>query len=203
VLEKKNNNNNKTEQSSPCELRRRLVFTGAISSVLPWAINSAGAASTPVAARQTIVYPDRELSLYNIHTGEKEKIVYWADGKYLQSGLNQVNWLMRDFRTNEVKTIDPRLINIVYLVTRQLDSTKPVMLLSGYRSKKTNDMLRKTTEGVARRSYHMAGRAIDIRIPRVQTRSIQRAALRLAGGGVGYYPNSDFVHLDSGPVRTW
>ena len=78
-----------------------------------------------------------------------------------------------------------------------------MLVLSGFRSKKTNDMLRKTTEGVARRSFHMAGRAVDIRMQGIHTADIQKAALRLGGGGVGYYPSSNFVHLDSGPVRTW
>jgi len=139
----------------------------------------------------------------NVHTGEKENVIFWSDGHYLESGLNQVNWLMRDFRTGEVKAIDPRLLNVLYLLRRTVETEKPLLVLSGFRSKKTNDMLRKTTEGVARRSFHMAGRAIDIRMDRVQSVNIQKAALQLGGGGVGYYPSSNFVHLDTGPVRTW
>jgi len=110
---------------------------------------------------------------------------------------------MRDFRTGEVKAIDPRLLNVLYLLKQRVDTKQPVLVLSGFRSKKTNDMLRKTTEGVARRSFHMAGRAIDIRISQVRSVNIQRAALQIGGGGVGYYPSSNFVHLDTGPVRTW
>ena len=110
---------------------------------------------------------------------------------------------MRDFRTGEVKAIDPRLLNVLYLLKRKVETDKPVLVLSGFRSKTTNDMLRKTTEGVARRSFHMAGRAIDIRMDRVKSANIQKAALRIGGGGVGYYPSSNFVHLDTGPVRTW
>lgn len=177
--------------------RRKLLAAGLVGSLLP--LTSANAASRG----RNIVYPDRSLSLYNVHTGEKNNVVYWSDGKYMGSGLNEINWILRDFRTSEIKAIDPRLLNILYLLTRTLETEKPVLVLSGFRSKKTNDMLRKTTEGVAKRSFHMAGRAIDIRIPRVETSDIQRAALRLSGGGVGYYPRSNFVHLDSGPVRTW
>lgn len=110
---------------------------------------------------------------------------------------------MRDFRTGDVKTIDPRLLNILYLLNRRVESKESILVLSGFRSKKTNDMLRKTTEGVARRSFHMAGRAIDIRIPKIASTDVQKAALTLGGGGVGYYPRSNFVHLDTGPVRTW
>ncbi len=188
--------------AAPSISRRKILGVGLAGALLPWGLPSATAA-TRLSNGRPIVYPDRSLSLFNVHTAENEKVTYWSDGAYLQSGLNQINWIMRDFRTNDVKSIDPRLLNILYLLTLKLESGQPVQLLSGFRSKKTNDMLRKTTEGVARRSFHMAGRAMDIRIPRVETRNIQRAALLLGGGGVGYYPKSNFVHLDSGPVRTW
>jgi len=94
-------------------------------------------------------------------------------------------------------------MNILYLLTKRVETNKPVLVLSGFRSKKTNDMLRKTTEGVARRSFHMAGRAVDIRMPKIKSVDVQKVALTLGGGGVGYYPSSNFVHLDTGPVRTW
>lgn len=190
-------NKNKKEITTVDQTRRKLLLAGAAGSLLP--LSTATAASRG----RDIVYPDRSLALFNVHTGEKNNVVYWSDGKYVGSGLNEINWILRDFRTGEIKAIDPRLLNILYLLTRTLETEKPVLILSGFRSKKTNDMLRKTTEGVAKRSFHMAGRAIDIRIPRIETGDIQRAALRLNGGGVGYYPRSNFVHLDSGPVRTW
>ena len=180
----------------PVPARRNLLLTAAAFALTPLTD-----ASTKT--RKQIVYPERSLSLNNAHTGESERVVYWADGTYLPEGLNRINWILRDFRTSEIKSIDPRLLNILYLLTRSLDMHQPVLVLSGYRSKQTNDMLRRTTEGVARRSFHMAGRAIDIRMPKVPTQHVQRAALKLGGGGVGYYPSSNFVHLDSGPVRTW
>jgi len=176
--------------------RRGFLAMAAAATVMPLA-------EAPAAVQRQIVYPERSLSLNSVHTGESEKIVYWADGTYLPEGLNRINWILRDFRTSETKSIDPRLLNILYLLMMKLESDDPVLVLSGYRSKRTNDMLRRTTEGVARRSFHMAGSAIDIRMPRVATQHVQRAALQLGGGGVGYYPSSNFVHLDSGPVRTW
>ena len=176
--------------------RRSLLVAAAAAALAPLAAASAK-------TRKQIVYPERSLALNNAHTGESERVVYWADGTYLPEGLNRINWILRDFRTSETKSIDPRLLNILYLLTRSLDMHQPVLVLSGYRSKQTNDMLRRTTEGVARRSFHMAGRAIDIRMPKIPTQHVQRAALKLGGGGVGYYPSSNFVHLDSGPVRTW
>ncbi len=185
-----------TCRSTPIVSRRSLLVAAAAAALTPLV-----EASTKI--RKQIVYPERSLALNNVHTGESERIVYWSDGTYLPDGLNQINWILRDFRTSEIKSIDPRLLNILYLLTRTLDVNKPVLVLSGYRSKQTNDMLRKTTEGVARRSFHMAGRAIDIRMPKIPTQHVQRAALTLGGGGVGYYPSSNFVHLDSGPVRTW
>jgi len=176
-------------------LARRTFATGlAVGLCLPWAAARGSA---------NIVYPDRTLSLHNVHTGEKENITFWSDGHYIESGLNQVNWLLRDFRTGDVKAIDPRLMNILYLLSKRMETDNPLLVLSGFRSKKTNDMLRKTTEGVARRSFHMAGRAIDIRIQKKPSVDVQKAALTLGGGGVGYYPSSNFVHLDTGPVRTW
>ena len=184
----------KPNQSESNTGRRAFAIGCAAGLCLPW---------SAIRGSSKIVYPDRTLSLNNVHTGEQENITYWSDGSYVDSGLDQVNWLMRDFRTGDIKAIDPRLLNILYLLTKRVETESSVLVLSGFRSKKTNDMLRKITEGVSRRSFHMAGRAIDIRIPKVQTASLQKAALRLNGGGVGYYPSSNFVHLDSGPVRTW
>lgn len=187
-------------QPSDCEQqisdvsRRKFALGVAAGLCLPWSASRGSA---------RIVYPERSIALHNVHTGEKERITYWSDGHYIESGLAKVNWLMRDFRTGDVKTIDPRLLNILYLLNRRVESKESILVLSGFRSKKTNDMLRKTTEGVARRSFHMAGRAIDIRIPKIASTDVQKAALTLGGGGVGYYPRSNFVHLDTGPVRTW
>jgi len=191
----------KTETSKQASTEKRVdhsrrTFAAGLAAgmCLPWSATRGSS---------KIVYPDRVLLLNNVHTGEKENITFWSDGHYVESGLNRVNWLLRDFRTGDVKAIDPRLMNILYLLTKRVETNKPVLVLSGFRSKKTNDMLRKTTEGVARRSFHMAGRAVDIRMPKIKSVDVQKVALTLGGGGVGYYPSSNFVHLDTGPVRTW
>ena len=177
-------------------MRRNLTLACIAGAALPWE-------SSFAARGRNIVYPDRSLTLHNVHTGEKGKITYWSEGKYIGSSLNEINWLLRDFRTSEVRAIDPRLLNILYVLTKTLEAKEPTLVLSGFRSKKTNDMLRQTTEGVAKRSFHMVGKAIDIRMPKLDMAHVQRAALMLNGGGVGYYPSSNFVHIDSGPVRTW
>ena len=184
------------------EQRRRLLARGALLGCAP-ALITLGSSDIARAGKRKIVYPDRSLSFHNIHTVEMISTTYWSEGRYIADSLSEIDWLMRDFRTGDIKKIDPRLLNVLYLLQRKLESSKPFIVLSGYRSRKTNEMLRKTTEGVARRSYHMKGRAIDIRIPKIETRHIQTVALRLGGGGVGYYPSSNFVHLDTGPVRTW
>ena len=191
----KTENSKKASAKHRIDHTRRALATGlAMGMCLPWSATRGSS---------KIVYPDRVLPLNNIHTGERENVTFWSDGHYVESGLNQVNWLLRDFRTGDIKAIDPRLMNILYLLTKRIETNKSVMVLSGFRSKKTNDMLRKTTEGVARRSFHMAGRAVDIRIQNIKSVDVQKVALTLGGGGVGYYPSSNFVHLDTGPVRTW
>jgi len=202
VKEQSPNHTDNPEQSnpeqSPSLSRRQFALGVAAGLCLPWSASRGGKMGST-----KIVYPDRTLPLNNVHTGETENITYWSDGHYIESGLSRVNWMLRDFRTGDIKAIDPRLLNVLYVLTKRVDTEDSVLILSGYRSKKTNDMLRQTTEGVARRSFHMAGRAVDIRIPRIASADLQKVALRLGGGGVGYYPNSNFVHLDTGPVRTW
>lgn len=192
-------NENRTQ---PDQARRRAL--GVLAGAAFTCVSAPALAATSQAvATSGFLYPDRRLAFHNVHTGEMISTVYWSDGRYIASSLDEIDWILRDFRTDETRKVDPRLLNILYLLNRKLDTSKPVQVLSAYRSKKTNDMLRRTTEGVARRSFHMKARAIDIRIPRISTAHIHNAALRLGGGGVGFYPDSDFVHLDTGPVRTW
>jgi uncharacterized protein YcbK (DUF882 family) len=110
---------------------------------------------------------------------------------------------MRDFRTGEIKPVDPNLLDLLHRIVINVDPHAPISIISGYRSPRTNAALRKITTGVARKSLHMQGRAIDIRIPGYRTSAIRRLAIQLKSGGVGYYPKSDFVHLDTGPVKAW
>ncbi len=145
----------------------------------------------------------RQLDLHNIHTGERLRIPYWEMGTFITESLEAINFILRDFRTGDVHTIDPRLLDVVYRVRKKLGTKKPVQIISGYRSPKTNEKLRGASQGVAKRSFHVLGQAIDLRIEDVSTRDLQKAALSLRTGGVGYYPKSQFVHMDTGPVRRW
>lgn len=147
--------------------------------------------------------PERSLAFYNLHTGESLKTVYWADGRYLEQGLCEITHLMRDFRANLARAIEPRLLDLLYVLHQQLDTNAPFDLISGYRSPITNTLLHAHSEGVAMHSLHMYGMAADIRVPGRRLGAVRGAAIGLGGGGVGYYPRSDFVHVDVGRVRYW
>jgi uncharacterized protein YcbK (DUF882 family) len=142
-------------------------------------------------------------SFRNAHTGETFDGIYRVGNKYLPEAFERINYVLRDFRENEVFPIDPRVVDIVSVVHRSLDQNEPYSVISGYRSPRTNANLRSHERGVARRSLHMSGQAIDVRLPGVRARGIRDVATRLHAGGVGYYPRSDFVHMDSGAFRTW
>lgn len=145
----------------------------------------------------------RQLSFHNLHTGESLTTVYWEGGRYLAEGLAEIDFVLRDFRTGDVYTIDPKLLDLIHRLRLALDDNEPVAIISGYRSPATNAMLAARSSGVAKNSYHVKGMAIDLRLPKRRLEDLRAAALTLVGGGVGYYPNSDFVHIDTGPLRTW
>ena len=155
------------------------------------------------AAVRDSLTPEKDLAFYNTHTSEDLSVVYWARGKYLRHALTEVNHILRDYRTGEVKAIDARLLDLVHALGRNVGSRRPFHVISGYRSPKTNARLRAQGRGVARHSLHMQGKAIDIRLPGCKLAVLHRAAIELKGGGVGYYPASDFIHIDVGPVRYW
>lgn len=165
------------------------------------AVFLAGAAA-PAFAAFARVRP-RSVAFDNLHTGERLKVDYWADGRYLPDALNAVNRVLRDFRTNEVHAIDPKLLNLLDSLRLELDTPEPFQVISGYRSPATNALLHQASAGVAAHSMHMQGMAIDIRVHGRALKSIRAAALSLQRGGVGYYPRSDFVHVDVGRVRSW
>jgi uncharacterized protein YcbK (DUF882 family) len=147
---------------------------------------------------------ERAISLHNLHTGEElRNLVYRADGDYLPDSLERLNWLLRDYRTDEVQMIDPSLFDLVHAINVKLCSTNPVQIISGYRSPATNEMLRRQSNGVARHSLHVKGMALDIRVSGCELVQLKKAARSLRAGGVGYYPESQFVHIDTGPVRYW
>ncbi len=147
--------------------------------------------------------PERALAFYNTHTGERLKTTYWERGHYIGEALSQIDYLLRDHVANETKEIAPKLLDLLFAMRRQLDSREPFHVISGYRSKQTNAYLRAHTSGVAENSLHTVGQAIDIRLPGRPLSSLRKVALGLKGGGVGFYPKSDFVHVDIGRVRYW
>lgn len=151
------------------------------------------------------VPPDRHLHFYNIHTDEKLDVIYRTRDRYIPEALGDIDYILRDYRTGEIKPIDPPLLNYLYAISCSLKLTarQPFHIISGYRSKKTNDRLRRRGRGVAKNSYHIQGKAIDIRLPSYRTSTVRRTASRLRMGGVGYYPQSRFVHIDTGKVRCW
>lgn len=147
---------------------------------------------------------ERTVKLYNPNTGETLHTVYWTprDG-YRSEVLQQLNWLLRDHHNDQVKSIDPVLLDQLYALQTMIDLTMPFHVISAYRSPSTNAELCRVSRRVARNSYHLQGRAVDIRIPGRSVATLQRAAMSLQAGGVGYYPQSDFIHIDTGPVRHW
>ncbi|MEL6963287.1 MAG: DUF882 domain-containing protein [Pseudomonadota bacterium] len=160
-------------------------------------------ASAPTAALSYPSMAARKLRLYNVHTYESLTAVYWRDGTYIPEGLAQISYHLRDFRTGGIKPIDPMLLNTLHQLTSSIEYTGLINVISGYRTPATNAMLAARSEKVAPNSFHMRGQAIDIRLPGMATTGVRDRALALSQGGVGYYPESDFIHLDTGPIRAW
>jgi uncharacterized protein YcbK (DUF882 family) len=146
---------------------------------------------------------ERHIALHHLHTGEKVKLTYWEKGEYLSDSLAEVNRILRDFRTGEEHPIDPVLLDMLHTLRLRAGRKAPFEIISGYRSPKTNNMLRAQSNGVAKRSLHMQGRALDIRLPGMELKDLHRAAVDLKVGGVGLYSKSNFIHIDTGRVRYW
>lgn len=145
----------------------------------------------------------RALSLVNGHTAERLNCVYWIDGKYVPEALEAFNYILRDWREELVKPIDPATIDIMAATHDLLDCSEPFDVVSGYRCPKTNAMLRERGRGVAKNSYHLKGMAVDLACRARSVRQVASAARSLGAGGVGRYSRSEFTHVDSGPVRHW
>lgn len=143
------------------------------------------------------------LAFENTHTGDKLKLTYFEQGSYIKDALREINYLLRDYHTDDIHPIDIALLDQLYDLKQTLGLNKPFHIISGYRSPFTNAQLRRHSHAVAEHSFHMQGRAIDIRVEGMSSRTIKNAALAMARGGVGYYPRSNFVHLDTGDFRTW
>ncbi len=153
--------------------------------------------------RQALAAPARALGFRHLHTGETLSVEYAVGGRYLPDAMAAVDHLLRDFRTGEIHPIDPGLLDLLHGLARRLDTRQSFEIISGYRSPTTNAALRRRSEGVAAHSLHMVGQAVDVRVHGVPLTRLRSAALDLKSGGVGYYPVSNFVHVDTGRVRQW
>lgn len=145
----------------------------------------------------------RRIRMYSGRTGESIDTIYWLEGKYIPEALKEINHFMRDWRTGDTIRIDERTVDIMAAAHRLMDVSEPYMMLSGYRSPKTNAMLRSQSGGVAKNSLHLKGQAADLRLKSRSVSQMARAAASCASGGVGKYSRSNFVHMDCGPVRSW
>lgn len=145
----------------------------------------------------------RRLAMYSGRTGESINMIYWIEGKYIKDALKEINHFMRDWRTDQSIKIDTRTVDIMAAAHGLLDVREPYMMLSGYRSPKTNAMLRSRSRGVAKNSLHMKGQAADLRLKSRSVNQMFKAAVACNGGGVGKYSGSNFVHMDCGVVRSW
>jgi uncharacterized protein YcbK (DUF882 family) len=186
-------------------LSRRSVLSfggGAIVSAA-----AAGWAGPALAAPALVGLRDtgaRTLSFNCYNSGERLKATtYWADGKYIPDALSEINYALRDDRSGEVRAIEPKVLDLLHRISRKLEASGHFELYSGYRSPKTNAMLRRASSQVASHSLHMDGQAVDITLPGKSLVHVYQAALSLQAGGVGYYPDADFLHVDVGRVRRW
>lgn len=180
-------------------LSRRSFLTLAAATV------AVGGSALTVPAQAMPFYDSRirRLTFFNTHTNETLSGSYFHNGGYDRAALRNFAYILRDHRTGDEAYIDPRLFDVLHHLQARLGNYDTLNVISGYRSPASNAWLSSRSRGVAHNSYHIKGQAIDIRIPEVPTEYIHRAALSLQAGGVGYYRDSDFVHVDTGPVRTW
>jgi uncharacterized protein YcbK (DUF882 family) len=173
------------------------LFAGAGAALI---VPAASAITPPQAPR---AHNARLLSFVNTHTGDAFADAYWENGNYVPDAMAAINHVMRDHRSGETHEIDPRLLDQLHTLKGVVETSSPFQIISGYRSPVTNAALHEASSGVATRSLHMDGRAIDIRVRGVDTAHLRDAALGMAAGGVGYYQASDFIHVDTGRVRRW
>jgi len=159
--------------------------------------------ANPVLAAMPRVKGVRTLAFYNLHTDERLRVNYWKDGVYSRPALARINQILRDYRSGDVHEIHPRLIDLIYDLQNKVNNHNVIEIISGYRSPRTNARMASYSGGIARQSYHIKGMAIDLRISGTSLSKLHKTALGMRRGGVGYYPSSEFVHVDVGPVRRW
>jgi uncharacterized protein YcbK (DUF882 family) len=182
--------------------RRELLKLGLAAGLGAGLSPILGSKALAQAAPAAAIEP-RRVVLHNLHTGEALDAVYWDQGRYVPDALVSVNKVLRDYRTNDVHAMDPRLLDLLHEVHGRVGADKPFQVISGYRSPHTNALLHARSGQVAAHSLHMDGMAIDVRMEGVALDHLHKAALDLKVGGVGLYPTSDFVHMDIGRVRRW
>lgn len=175
-------------------MRRRLLQAG---------LGACALFAMPVANAAYSRIHEKRLSLLNLHTGERIRTAYWEKGKYIPEALQAIAGVLRDHRSGERHPIDLELLDFIQHLHHKTGSSKEFQVISGYRSPATNATLAAKSHGVAKKSLHMQGRAIDIRLPGVPLNTLRRAAMSMRVGGVGYYPKSNFIHVDTGNVRYW
>ena len=185
------------ELSTPTLSRRTFLGKGLLAG-LGLAILSA-----PDLAEAALRTGKRKLSFYHTHTGKELELTYAVGTKYNPLALNRINCYLGDFRTGEVHPIDPQLLDMLWAIQHRCGKKGIFSVISGYRSPQTNNNLRSNSSGVAKKSLHMQGKAIDVRFSAIPTKRLRDYAAKLEAGGVGYYPTSDFIHLDTGRYRTW
>ena len=178
-----------------------LVGGGAVAMLVP--ANASPTAPAATSAASAAVADARRLAFVNTHTGDTFNGAYWERGDYVPDAMAAINHVMRDHRSGESHDIDPRLIDQLHRLKGDVGASAPFQIISGYRSPTTNARLATNSDGVATRSLHMDGRAIDIRVQGVDLTRLRDAALAMQAGGVGYYEASDFIHVDTGRVRRW
>lgn len=192
------NNHCKQSTNESVNCRRRFLqagFSACALMAIPLAI--------PLSHANIMQPPERKLAFLNLHTGERIQSVYWAENQYIPEALQAISNVLRDHRTGDLHPMDTDLFNLLHLLQSRMNSNQEFHVISAYRSPKTNAMLAGRSDGVAKQSMHTQGKAIDIRLPGHQLSDLQAAALSLKMGGVGYYPKSDFIHLDTGRTRFW
>jgi uncharacterized protein YcbK (DUF882 family) len=169
------------------------------------ALGAMAARDVSAASRRPRPMGERRIAFYNTHTSEAIDAVYWSEGAYVPEGLRLIDRVLRDHRTGSVQPMDRRLLDLLFQLRTSLGTTKPFHIISGFRSPESNAYLRglSLASGVAKQSQHMLGRAIDIRVPGVALEQLRATALAMKKGGVGFYPKSNFVHVDVGRVRRW
>jgi uncharacterized protein YcbK (DUF882 family) len=198
--------------------RRQVLFglgVAAAAAAIPTVLQGEILKAAPLVAPDATVAPAvgsalaqalsdvRRVTLHNLHTGDKFDEVYWENGAYVPDALAAAQHALRDWRNGEEHFMDPKLFDVLHGIQQKLETKQPFQIISGYRSPVTNAAMHARSHGVAEHSQHMEGKASDIRVEGVDLTNLHKAALSLQAGGVGFYPVSNFVHVDVARVRTW